>query len=166
MIDRVDTNEQGRVIISGFREYRHRGRVQGTRFPPGRTELSERNHIISTFVIPTSAFVIWKMTRYKVIPRARGLSLLREKKKRTYKTNKCNEKYKMNSWPGCSEHGSSLPTPKLWRREAQSKTWTPASFSQTKAKTVTESGRWNDWRVTFWIQHPTVSADRLKLWRR
>lgn len=85
MIDRVDTNEQGRVIISGFREYRHRGRVQGTRFPPGRTELSERNHIISTFVIPTSAFVIWKMTRYKVIPRARGLSLLREKKKELIK---------------------------------------------------------------------------------
>lgn len=110
MIDRVDTNEQGRVIISGFREYRHRGRVQGTRFPPGRTELSERNHIISTFVIPTSAFVIWKMTRYKVIPRARRLSLL-WKKKKIHKTNKRNERYKMNIWPGRSEHDSSLPTP-------------------------------------------------------
>lgn len=69
MIDRVDTNEQGRVIISGFREYRNRGRAQGARFPPQCTGLGERNHIISAFVIPTSAAVIWKMTVYKVIPR-------------------------------------------------------------------------------------------------
>lgn len=74
MIDRVDTNEQGRVIISGFREYRNRGRAQGVRFPPRCTKLGERNHIISTFVIPTSAPVIWKMTCYKVIPRAFCLS--------------------------------------------------------------------------------------------
>lgn len=32
MIERVDTNEQGRLIISGFREYRHRGGAQGGRF--------------------------------------------------------------------------------------------------------------------------------------
>lgn len=34
-----------------------------------------------------------------------------EKKKKIHKTNKRNEKYKMNSWPGRSEHDSSLPTP-------------------------------------------------------
>lgn len=84
MIDQVDTNEQGRVIISGFREYRNRGTAQGARFLPRCTELGERNHIISTFVIPTSAFVIGKMTCYKVIPRAsRPCSLV----KRFNKTN-------------------------------------------------------------------------------
>jgi len=55
MIDRVDTNEQGRVIIAGFREYRNPGLAHGARFPPRCTKLSGRNHIISTFVTETSA---------------------------------------------------------------------------------------------------------------
>lgn len=75
MIDQVDINEQGRVIISGFREYRNRGQAQEARFPPRCFQLADQNHIISTFVIPTSVLVIWKMTCDKVIPRTLHLSL-------------------------------------------------------------------------------------------
>lgn len=102
MIDRVDTNQQGRLIILGFREYRHRGGAQGVRFCFHAPKPSKWNHITSAFVIPTSAFVIWKMSSLKWFPGPQQLLSL-------VKT------FTSNNWIQKRNVDLAGPEPKSWR---------------------------------------------------